>query len=153
MKTKSASKSAFFNPRILLSFVLCSIAILLALVGLGLFSGGSLSAQAPNARQQSRGPTVGASYKNDISPPVRGMPPWEPSDAKAEHEANENPKVPHRHHDTPHPVIQNSHVSTFYEAAPSLPATIFNFDGIAFPRSEEHTSELQSRFGISYAVF
>jgi len=25
--------------------------------------------------------------------------------------------------------------------------------GVAFDRSEEHTSELQSRFGISYAVF
>ena len=87
MKTKSASESAFFNPRILLGFVLCSIAILLALVGLGLFSAGSLSAQAPNANQQSSGPTFGASYKNDISPPLRSMPRWKASDLKAEHEA------------------------------------------------------------------
>ena len=133
MKTKSASESAFFNPRILLGFVLCSIAILLALVGLGLFSGGSLSAQAPNANQQSSGHTVGASYKNDISPPVRNMPPWKASDLKAQHEANENPKVPYRHHDTPDPVIQKSHVSTLDLLAPSLPAPLRNFNGIPFP--------------------
>ena len=133
MKTKSQSESAFFNPRILLSLVLCSIAILLALVGLGLFSGGSLSAQAPNANQQSSGLTVGASYKNDISPPLRSMPPWKASDLKAEHEANENPKVPYRHHDTPDPVIQKSHISTLNLLAPNVPATILNFNGIPFP--------------------
>ena len=133
MKTKSASESAFFNLRILLGFVLCSIAILLALVGLGLFSGGSLSAQAPNANQQSSGPIVGASYKNDISPPLRSMPPWKASDLKAEHEANENPKVPYRHHNTPDPVIQKSHVSTLNLLAPNVPAPIRNFNGIPFP--------------------
>ena len=133
MKTKSQSESAFFNLRILLGFVLCSIAILLALVGLGLFSGGSLSAQAPNANQQSSGPIVGASYKNDISPPLRSMPPWKASDLKAEHEANENPKVPYRHHDTPDPVIQSSHVSTLNLLAPNVPAPIRNFNGIPFP--------------------
>ena len=133
MKKKSVSESAFFNPRILLSLVLCSIAILLALVGLGLFSAGSLSAQAPNANQQSSGPTVGASYKNDISPPLRSMPPWKASDLKAQHEANENPKVPYRHHDTPDPVIQKSHVSTLNLLAPNVPAPIRNFNGIPFP--------------------
>ncbi len=133
MKTKSPSESAFFNPRILLSFVLCLIAILLALVGLGLSSAGSLSAQAPNANQQSSGSAVGASYKNDISPPLRSMPPWKASDLKAEHEANENPKVPYRHHDTPDPVIQKSHISTLNLLAPNVPATILNFNGIPFP--------------------
>src|SRR5438067_13163605 len=133
MKKKSPSESAFFNPRILFSFVLCSIAILLALVGLGLFSAGSLSAQAPNANQQSSGPTFGASYKNDISPPLRSMPRWKASDLKTEHEANENPKVPYRHHDTPDPVIQKSHVSTLNLLAANLPATILNFNGIPFP--------------------
>jgi hypothetical protein len=33
MKKKSASQSAFFNPRLLLSFVLCSIGVLLAIFG------------------------------------------------------------------------------------------------------------------------
>src|SRR5205814_8134932 len=132
MKTKSASESAFFNPRILLGFVLCSIAVLLALVGLGLFSAGSLSAQAPNANHQSRGLAVGASYKDDISPPLRSMPRWKASDLKAEHEANENLKVPYRHHDTPDPVIQTTHVSTLNLLAPNVPSPIRNFNGIPF---------------------
>ena len=33
MKTKSPSQSAFFNPRVLIGFVLCSIGVSLALVG------------------------------------------------------------------------------------------------------------------------
>ena len=34
MKTKSASRAAFFNPRVLIGFVLCSVGLLLALAGL-----------------------------------------------------------------------------------------------------------------------
>src|SRR5437867_2555907 len=34
MKKQSASRSAFFNPRVLIGFVLCSVGVLLALVGL-----------------------------------------------------------------------------------------------------------------------
>ncbi|PYJ76328.1 MAG: hypothetical protein DME77_06295, partial [Verrucomicrobia bacterium] len=66
-------------------------------------------------------------------PPLRSMPRWKASDLKAEHEANENPKVPYRHHDTPDPVIQKSHVSTLNLLAPNVPATILNFNGIPFP--------------------
>src|SRR5438874_3830405 len=33
MKRKSASRSAFFNPRVLIGFALCSIGLLLAVVG------------------------------------------------------------------------------------------------------------------------
>src|SRR5436190_18528931 len=33
MKKKSSSQSAFFNPRILIGFVLCSIGLLLTVVG------------------------------------------------------------------------------------------------------------------------
>ena len=33
MKKKPTSQSAFFNPRIILSFVLCSIGVFLALLG------------------------------------------------------------------------------------------------------------------------
>src|SRR5947208_14408230 len=153
MKTKSASESAFFNPRILLGFVLCSIAILLALVGLGLFSGGSLSAQAPNANQQSSGHTVGASYKNDISPPVRNMPPWKASDLKAKHEANENPKVPYRHHDTPDPVIQNSRVSTLNMLAPNLPAPIRTFNGIPFPGVGSNCAPPDTHAAVGHTLY
>src|SRR5438132_2196223 len=34
MKTNSTSQSAFFNPRLLTGFVLCSVGLLLALAGL-----------------------------------------------------------------------------------------------------------------------
>ena len=34
MKKQSASRSAFFNPRALIGFVLCSVGVLLALAGL-----------------------------------------------------------------------------------------------------------------------
>src|SRR5438034_3196114 len=33
MKKKSASQSAFFNPRVLIGFVICSVGLLLAVVG------------------------------------------------------------------------------------------------------------------------
>ncbi len=45
-----------------------------------------------------------------------------------EREANENPKVPSNHKDSPDEVVQDQHVS-----APSIPAPILNFDGIPFP--------------------
>jgi hypothetical protein len=62
------------------------------------------------------------------------MPPWSAADAKSEHEANENPKVPHRHVDGADPVIQSRHASsTLALVAPSIAATLSNFDGIPFP--------------------
>src|SRR5947207_2401583 len=51
MKKKRPSQSGFFNPRILLGFVLGSVGALLALVGLGLSSGTSALAQPPRANQ------------------------------------------------------------------------------------------------------
>src|SRR5947207_15793966 len=47
MKKKRPSQSGFFNPRILLGFVLGSVGVLLALVGLGMSSGTSALAQDP----------------------------------------------------------------------------------------------------------
>src|SRR5471032_3121323 len=38
MKKKLSSRSAFFNPRVLISFVFCSIGVFLALLGFGGFS-------------------------------------------------------------------------------------------------------------------
>ena len=38
MKKKPASQSAFFIPRIILSFVFCSIGVFLTLLGYGAFS-------------------------------------------------------------------------------------------------------------------
>ena len=49
MKKKRPSKSGFFNPRVLLGFVLGSIGVLLVLVGLGTSSGTSALAQTPGS--------------------------------------------------------------------------------------------------------
>src|SRR5439155_10545392 len=51
MNKKPASQSAFFNPRVLTSFVLCSLGVLVAVFGLGAFPGASTSAQEPNQNQ------------------------------------------------------------------------------------------------------
>lgn len=132
MKITSSSQSAFVRLRLLLSFLLCSAGALLALLASGLFGGNSLSAQAPSA--QANSVAVGRSYHNDVSPPLRNLPAWSAADAKSEHEANENPKVPHRHQDTADPVIQNMHASSaLATAAPSIAAALNNFDGIPFP--------------------
>jgi hypothetical protein len=129
MKTPVRS-FAFVRLQLLLSLVLGSAGMLFAL--LGAFSDSSLSAQPPTAQQNSV--AVGASYHNDVSPPLRAMPPWRPSEAKAEHEANENPKLPNRHRDVVDPVIQRFHASTaLATVAPSIAATLSNFDGIPFP--------------------
>jgi hypothetical protein len=130
MKRKSAG-SAFFSPRFVVGFVLCLIGTLLALLGFGLLSSGSASAQG-SKNQGSSGVEVGASYQNDVSPPMRDVPPWPPG-LKQQHEANENPKVPYRHTDSADPVIQNRQLSMRSVVAPSLPSPILNFDGIPFP--------------------
>src|SRR5436190_2575596 len=133
MKRKSAAESAFFSPRFLVGFVLCLIGAVLALLGFGLLSGGSASAQGPNQNQGSSGVEVGASYQNDVSPPIRYLPPWSATVSKPQHEANENPKVPYRHTDSADPVIQKTSVSIRNLLAPNVPATILNFNGIPFP--------------------
>src|SRR5216117_1410842 len=133
MKRKSAPESAFFSPRFLVGFVLCLIGAILALLGLGLLSGGSASAQGPNQNQASSDIEVGASYRNDVSPPMRDVPTWAAAGLKPQHEANENPKVHYRHKDSADPVIQKTSVSIRNMVAPSVPSPILNFDGIPFP--------------------
>src|SRR5438552_17432969 len=133
MKRKSAAESAFFSPRFLVGFILCLIGAVLALFGFGLLSGGSASAQGPNQNQASSGVEVGAAYRNDVSPPMRDVPPWSASGSKPQHEANENPKVPYRHKDSADPVIQKTSVSIRNMVAPNVPSPLLNFDGIPFP--------------------
>lgn len=51
MKKKPASLSAFFNPRILISFAFCSIGVLLALIAFALYPGATALAQGPRLNQ------------------------------------------------------------------------------------------------------
>ncbi|MEO5720578.1 MAG: hypothetical protein ABIR71_03790, partial [Chthoniobacterales bacterium] len=116
-----------------------------AVIGLGLglvavFGSRSLVAQDPSIQQLPDGLTFGTSYKNDISPPMSSLPPQRvANENKEEEEANENPKIPNRHQDSPDPVVQNHHVrgsstlNVLSPNAPNVPAAIMNFDGIAFP--------------------
>jgi hypothetical protein len=132
MNRPDSSCSASSQLRILLSFVLGSAALLLVFLAAGFLSGNSVTAQAPTAQQNSV--ATGRSYHNDMSPPLVTLPPWSAADGKSEHEANENPKIPHRHIDTADPVIQNRHTSSALAlAAPAIAGTLNNFDGIPFP--------------------
>ena len=51
MKRKPASKSAFFNPRVLVGLAFCSIGLLLALFAFALYPGGKALAQGPEQNQ------------------------------------------------------------------------------------------------------
>jgi cell division septation protein DedD len=129
---RTTSRSAFFNLRLLSGFALfCLAAVSVALLAFGVFSGAPAQAEAlkPDALQ------VGVSYHNDVSQPMRDMPVSSNAERRGdlEREANENPKVPYRHNDSPDPVIQSRPASALDLVAPDLPTPILNFDGIPFP--------------------
>jgi hypothetical protein len=98
MKKKFTSKSAFFNPGVLIGLGLCLIAVVLALLGFGFYPSQSAVAQPPAPRAQKSNIIVVHSIHNDVSPPLRDMPIGRSPEAKSEpHE--ENPNMPHRHRD------------------------------------------------------
>src|SRR3954452_106932 len=138
MKKILRKKSAFFNPRVLLAFVLCSIGLLMALFGLGAFPGSSAFAQDSKGRDATPSPKAsqmqsGMSLYNDESMPLRDAP-FRPFKGKGEdHEGNENPKIPHNHIDAVDTVVQDARISAAALASPLIPAPILNFDGIPFP--------------------
>jgi len=72
------------------------------------------------------------SYHNDTSKPLRDMKP-QPVFSKSEHEANENPKIPHVHKEGADPVVQGQFGDLKALIAVTMPAPILNFDGIPFP--------------------
>jgi len=76
--------------------------------------------------------TVVASYQNDTSIPLRKMKPH-PVVSKTQREANENPKIPTTHKDSPDLVVQDRFDVLTNMAIPNMPSPILNFDGIPFP--------------------
>ena len=78
MKKNSSPRDAFFNPRVLLGFVLGSVGVALALIGFGLYPGASLLAQKPGQPQpqkwQPKWEVIHSTY-NDVSAPLREMAP------------------------------------------------------------------------------
>ena len=133
MKKKSASQSAFFNPRVLLGFVLGSFGVALALIGFGLYPGASVLAQKPGQPQtqqwQPKWEVIHSTY-NDVSAPLREMATWDlpPVD---EQEAPKNPKIGivRESGSRPDTVVQKTFAeSLLADVIPGL-----NFDGIPFP--------------------
>ncbi|MGH7937145.1 MAG: hypothetical protein ACRD5Z_11660, partial [Bryobacteraceae bacterium] len=126
MKKVTTSKSAF-SYRFILTFLFCSVGLLLALLAFGAFPGAMASAQ--DSSQTQRGVRVGASYHNDVSPPLRDLANL-PFVVRQRDEGPINPKLPNFHQDSLDPVVQGS---LLHQLAPNIPAPILNFDGIAFP--------------------
>src|SRR6266849_9679514 len=117
MKKTSTSQSAFFNPRVLLGFVLCSLGLLLGLLGFSVYSSSSAQAATPN---QGHGqPTIGTSYHNDVSPALRDVQQGWPLVFKERHEVP-NPKIPNNHKDSPDTVVQDKNVSALALLAPHI---------------------------------
>src|SRR5437763_15962041 len=133
MKKIVSRKSAFSLSR-LLACLLCFIGVFLALLAVsGSLGMRSLAQGAGNSSGSSV--WVGASYHNDVSPPLRDMPTWNESDLRrgVEREAHENPKRPYRHTHSFDPVVQHWDASVFAGKGPNIPVPIRTFDGIPFP--------------------
>src|SRR5882762_7732471 len=84
-----------------------------------------------SSQDQKSNVIVGASVRNDTSPPLRDMKQARVG-KKVEHEANENPKVPTNHQDSPDPVVQGPDALLAF-AGLNVPSPILNFDGIVYP--------------------
>src|SRR5713101_4387547 len=82
---------------------------------------------AGKEQAQGNGVIVGVSYHNDTSPPLRDIKQL-PIERPAGEEANENPRIPKHHKDSRDEATPAQPV-----ASPNIPASILNFDGIAFP--------------------
>jgi hypothetical protein len=132
MKKATPRKSGFSLSR-LLACLLCLLSLILALLAFSGPFGTKSLAQGGTAGADSV--QVGASYHNDVSPPLREMPAWNEADLRrgVDRDANENPKVPYRHIDSFDPVVQNWDASVFAGKGPYIPVPIRTFDGIPFP--------------------
>ncbi len=133
MEKRVVFKSASSVRRVLALF-LCSLSLLAGLLGINALLGTSAVAQGGN-QTTARSVRVGASYHNDVSRPMRDMPPWSDADVRrgGDRDANENPKIPYRHKDSLDPVVQNWHVSSFGFTTPNIPLPIRSFDGVGYP--------------------
>src|SRR5262249_60243728 len=95
MKKTTASQSAFFNPRGVLGFVLCSLSVLLALLGFSVNSTSSPLAAAPDHGDGQ--PIVGASYKNVVSATLGDVAQGWPLQFNPQHRAQGHPQIPESH--------------------------------------------------------
>jgi hypothetical protein len=126
MQKKSASRDAYFNLRVLIGFMLSSVAVFLTLMALSVSSPSSAGAQGSKSPR----PIVIQNVYHDLSPAMRDIDPW-PAERMQEHEAAENPKISTGlHKDAPDLVIQPGQM--LRQLATSI-TPILNFAGIPFP--------------------
>src|SRR4029077_6445165 len=124
---KKTTTSPFSAQRIV-AYLLCSLGLVLALLGVSSPIGTTPLAQAASSTSSDQ-LQVGASYHNDVSPPLRELA-LLPFDVRQKEEGPINPKLPNFHQDSPDPVIQGSLLG---QLAPNIPTPVLNFDGIPFP--------------------
>ena len=86
---------------------------------------------AQEPQKDDRPVKVGQSVRNDTSIPLREMK-QKPMEFRPDREANENPKVPHKHKDEPDRVVQRE-VAAPNIINPNIPAPVTTFEGIGFP--------------------
>ena len=140
MKKKSSSQSAFFNLRVLIGLFVVLAGVFLALLALGTFSNASAQAKAtqaqaqePNAQQPGQVIVIPASHADASRPLREQLLEWPPREKLGEeHQANLNPKIPHKHQDGPDPVVQASFFQRLVDT-PGVPGPILTWDGIPFP--------------------
>src|SRR4029077_3866808 len=134
MKKNSASKSAFFNPRFLIGFIFCLGGVFLALLGFGLYPGGSALAQGPKQNQTGSGGPEVVRLIGPVSQNVdlRALPYIAP---KAEHE--EQPLYRHPRPTQP-PQTSSGYASSPYVQQllksillpePTMPGPLLTFEG------------------------
>ena len=135
MKKKSSSKSAFFNPRFLIGFIFCLAGVFLALLGFGLYPGGSALAQGPKQNQTGSG---GPEVVRLIGPvlqnvDVRALPYIAP---KPEFEETVLTRYPHGTGQTGAPAAYGTGMASVQQLlksilrpAPTMPSPVLTFEG------------------------
>src|SRR5450631_704185 len=83
MKTKSLHRSAFFNPRVLISFAFCTIGVLLALLAFAFYPGGNALAAPKQQQNQAAVPALAQESANQADASARGDKPTGPASGPA----------------------------------------------------------------------
>jgi hypothetical protein len=133
MKKKSSSKSAFFNPRFLIGFIFCLAGVFVALLGFGLYPGGSALAQGPKQNQTGSGGPEVVRLIGPVSQNVdlRALPYIAP---KPEFEERVLTRYPHGTGQTG-PAAQGTSayvqqlLKSILRPAPTMPAPLLTFEG------------------------
>src|ERR1043166_231899 len=127
---KSASRFGSINLRGFIGFGFCLIAVVLAMLGVGLYSSRAALAPPSGPKAQQNRVMVVHSIHNDISVPLRDMFVISPAQSKREPSAATGiPRIPHHHRDGAEPAtpeLARNRLPSF------LADPILNFSGIPY---------------------